>query len=456
MIHTSGAIRLKLKFGLWGLLLPLALLVLSACSSGATEAPTLAPNPTQPPAATAPTSTDLPIPDDALAVLPTPAPGAPSLEAAQNVNLRSGPGQNYPILAIMSGGMMASLVGVSPDTSYYVVSVPVAASGQGWVDAKFALVTNAGNLPVIQPPPLPPTAEFVGPQPGEPQGTAVDTVYVRSGPGNQYPAYGIAAAGSSGLIFGHSEDGQWWTVRLNPNNVGTGFGWVAAVFVTTQNTDGLPVIQAPPVPTPVAVPSPEPGSATATAADYVNVRTGPGLNYPVLGVGAPGASAEISGKSADGLWWQVVISSGLGWVSSSYVTADNADNVPVIEAPPPPPVSPTQAPGVFGCVLVSQSPADGTVFSAGESFDMVWQIQNTSSTTWSASDATLQFLAASDDVRLSTDNEVPLTADVPYGGSYQASVSMTAPAGAGQYSETWGIVQGGNTLCQFYNIIEVK
>ena len=54
-----------------------------------------------------------------------------------------------------------------------------------------------------------------------------------------------------------------------------------------------------------SVTPPPAGSAYAVTTDYVNVRTGPGTNYPVLGVAAPGASAAITGKSSDGAWWQV-------------------------------------------------------------------------------------------------------------------------------------------------------
>lgn len=38
---------------------------------------------------------------------------------------------------------------------------------------------------------------------------------------------------------------------------------------------------------------------------YVNIRSGPGTEYTVYGMAAPGSSAEIIGVSPDGDWWMV-------------------------------------------------------------------------------------------------------------------------------------------------------
>ena len=75
-------------------------------------------------------------------------------------------------------------------------------------------------------------------RPGEnPQATALTEVYVRTGPGEQYPAYGIALTGSTALVIGKSQDGAWWTIRLNPATVGAGYGWVSAAYVQASNVE---------------------------------------------------------------------------------------------------------------------------------------------------------------------------------------------------------------------------
>jgi PKD repeat protein len=91
------------------------------------------------------------------------------------------------------------------------------------------------------------------------------------------------------------------------------------------------------IPPPTA--TPQPGPATATAVTDLNIRSGHGIAYPVLGVLRAGQSAQITGVSADGGWWQIQFSGaadGRGWVSAHYVTSQNSDDVPVVQVPPLP------------------------------------------------------------------------------------------------------------------------
>ena len=109
---------------------------------------------------------------------------------------------------------------------------------------------------------------------------------------------------------------------------------------------------APDAPT-VAPPEPPTDSAYLVATANVNVRAGPGLNYPIYGVMPQGEKAEIIGVSSDYAWWQIKIPAGYspdstGWVSADYTTANNANDVPVVEAPPAPPTVPTTAPPPAG------------------------------------------------------------------------------------------------------------
>jgi PKD repeat protein/uncharacterized protein YraI len=91
---------------------------------------------------------------------------------------------------------------------------------------------------------------------------------------------------------------------------------------------------------PMAAPAPE--TPTATAITDLNVRSGPGIVYTVLGVLRTGQSAEITGISANSGWWQIQYSGaadGRGWVSAPYVTAKSTGNLPVVQAPPLPATS---------------------------------------------------------------------------------------------------------------------
>jgi N-acetylmuramoyl-L-alanine amidase len=59
------------------------------------------------------------------------------------------------------------------------------------------------------------------------------------------------------------------------------------------------------------------------SASYLNIRSGPGVNYAVLGQASGGEVLPIVGRSADSRWYQVTSRFGTGWISTSYVIARN-------------------------------------------------------------------------------------------------------------------------------------
>jgi heat shock protein HslJ len=94
------------------------------------------------------------------------------------------------------------------------------------------------------------TVELPAPEDGEPTGTitAADGVYVRSGPGTDYPDIGAVPFGATGEIIGRSEDSQWWVINVPPTvQTPDGQGWVSAAFVDASNVENVPVVPAPPL-----------------------------------------------------------------------------------------------------------------------------------------------------------------------------------------------------------------
>jgi uncharacterized protein YraI len=76
----------------------------------------------------------------------------------------------------------------------------------------------------------------------------------------------------------------------------------------------------------------------------VNIRSGPGLNYTVIGTLNPNTAMPIIGRNSDASWWQIEITNGtIGWVSNAVVNATGTLNVPAIEAPPARSLSPAPA-----------------------------------------------------------------------------------------------------------------
>ncbi len=67
---------------------------------------------------------------------------------------------------------------------------------------------------------------------------------------------------------------------------------------------------------------------------FLNVRTGPGVEYAVLVTLVGGTTMPVLGVAKDRVWYQVSTVVGVGWVNSQYVLPrGNFANVPFAEAP---------------------------------------------------------------------------------------------------------------------------
>ena len=83
-------------------------------------------------------------------------------------------------------------------------------------------------------------------------------------------------------------------------------------------------------------------SAITTAS--VNMRTGPGTNFPIITVLPANAFLAVTGRNADRSWYQVVFNGVQGWVSASYLRTSCVQGVPVISTTTPPTTQPTPIP----------------------------------------------------------------------------------------------------------------
>ena len=85
---------------------------------------------------------------------------------------------------------------------------------------------------------------------GEASGTvsAPDGVFLRTGPGSDYPYIGAAPFEASGEIVGVSEDGQWWV--FSAPNLPTAPNeqvWASATYIEATGAENVPVIPTPPL-----------------------------------------------------------------------------------------------------------------------------------------------------------------------------------------------------------------
>ena len=273
--------------------------------------------------------------------LPPIDPNSPHVTANVAINVRSGPGTNYPVYGVAPAGAQAVVIGVSEDRGWWNITLPTdkVAAGNAWVSAEYVTAINTENIPVVPTPPLPPDVGLPPVDENTPTVTNFEPLNVRSGPGTQYPSYGVAPINSIAPVIGISADGGWYAISISTDYAPDGVAWVSANYVTLSNPGGveIPIISNPDELPPVAPTPPPEGSPMVTSTDAINVRNGPNNQCTSYGVAPIGASALATGISADGMWYQIQISTeyapdGIGWVNANYVTASNTEGLPVVNS----------------------------------------------------------------------------------------------------------------------------
>ncbi|MGQ9888924.1 MAG: protein kinase domain-containing protein [Aggregatilineales bacterium] len=107
---------------------------------------------------TTPTSTLTSTPTATPSATPTSTPATPVAQALGDVAIRLGPGADYPQIGTLALGDRLNIVGISDDGVWYQVILPD--GSRGWIVSSEALVQASGDLArlaVAQPPTLTPT-----------------------------------------------------------------------------------------------------------------------------------------------------------------------------------------------------------------------------------------------------------------------------------------------------------
>ena len=227
------------------------------------------------------------------------------------VNVRSGPGYNYPILTIAYQGYTVNLLGRTGDSAW--AKVQMVDGTQGWINfGALDTTVPANSLPVTEAPVTPPAGTAVG---------VVNTgqLNVRSGPGTEYGVTASVYNGHVVQLLGRNTFSTWLKVRLFDGQE----GWVNAKYIsTTYPVGNLPVMWDDAV---------IPGAPTAiVVTGNLNMRTGPSASTTAITSVPYGTTFTLLGRNGDGTWVKVRTNSGQeGWVNASYLTT----SVPVSSLP---------------------------------------------------------------------------------------------------------------------------
>jgi hypothetical protein len=121
------------------------------------------------------------------------------------------------------------------------------------------------------------------------------------------------------------------------------------------------------VPTATATPAP-----LLTITRPANVRTGPGLDFPIVAGINTGETVPAIGRDSTGEWFAISFAggtNGVGWISALVATLDGLVNdLPIIESGPPPPTAPpgsTQPPAATNPPLNTAVPPTNTPAVSG-------------------------------------------------------------------------------------------
>jgi hypothetical protein len=225
-----------------------------------------------------------------------------------------------------------------------------------------ALLTGCiPSLASISQPPPPPTTSSVAPsiilEPyAAPENSSVTVRGLGWEPGSNIVIYMVVTEGQYAIASAQTDAaGNFTTDYFVPSNLKYGVVTILAQANNSQataqtlfNIEEIPQSPTPiPVPSlaiPAAVSTPVPRPPTSPPSPYVivaantlNIRSGPGTVYPVIGQALKNQILEAVGRHNN--WWQIRFPGTLntfGWVSDAYVIAQNTNAVPIVAAPPPP------------------------------------------------------------------------------------------------------------------------
>ncbi len=220
------------------------------------------------------------------------------------LNVREGPGVGYPVVAVVPGGTVLPVVEISSGGHWYKVET---AAGAGWLRHIYTVTRgNYDNVPQTGV-----SLHIYSASDSAILGGAahlvVNTAYlnVRSGPGVGNDIILTVPGGSRLLVTGGAGNGNWYEIQTND-----GAGWVNASYTAARGDFSR-------------VPSASSHLNGATPRAIVNtarlhIRSGPGTSHGSVTIVNGGTVLELTGKSADGVWYQTRGGFGTGWLHGGY------------------------------------------------------------------------------------------------------------------------------------------
>ena len=233
-----------------------------------------------------------------------------SAKTTEYVNFRSGPGTNYSSQGIIASGTTITVTDTSNSEWY---AVRLSDGSTGYIYAEYISVSGSNNA-----------------EDGEVNAKTTADVNFRSGPGTNYNSKAVIGSGT-GIIVTDTGNSQWYAVRLTNGST----GYIYAEYIRITGDVGTPSAPAEPTPAPS---NPE-AEQTAKTTEYVNFRTGPGINYSSKGVISLGTTVTVTDTS-NSQWYAVRLSNGsTGYIFAQYLKLTGNASAPTATPAPSDPAN---------------------------------------------------------------------------------------------------------------------
>lgn len=235
--------------------------------------------------------------------------------------------------ALVSGFQVTLMEGpqVVNDRTWWFVESP--SGQQGWmletIDGKSVFFTEMGLAALTPTATVTPVPTATSMPLVRINGTiTTDRLNVRRGPGPEYDQVRQLSNGAQIIAAGRNNDGTW--IQLDT----TDSQWVNAQYLRLSgNVFELPVTFLEVGAWDIAG---RPTGVRAVAETVLRIRGGPGSQYSQLSnpdTLRAGATVDIIGRSADGLYYKVNVDNRSGWINAQFVRLTGNTNaaIPVIE-----------------------------------------------------------------------------------------------------------------------------
>jgi GH25 family lysozyme M1 (1,4-beta-N-acetylmuramidase)/uncharacterized protein YraI len=226
----------------------------------------------------------VPLPQDPV---PLPDPeGNRYRVTAGSLYVRSGPSTTYPALGYLVQNDIVEALASNADGSWLRVR-RLTDGLTGWATATYLAKISST-------PPPPPTG-------GDQYRVTAGSLYVRQGPGSNYPSNGYLVKGDIVVKLEANADGSWLRVQRLTDNL---TGWASATYFQKISS----------------TPPPTDGQKYRVTATSLNIREGPGTQYRIIGYAKLNDIVTGIGLNADQTWRQIRKSDGsTGWASAQYL-----------------------------------------------------------------------------------------------------------------------------------------